>query len=239
MTLKAHTALGWIETRLGYMPEDPQAAMGILNMAGEALVAPPGGHAWKWLNREALLDLTNGQDYISLPDDFQALLNHDFAEDFVSSVDMTSMPNLLEIERMPQSGLTYHVALSYEVVSGEPVPRLRVTPTPTATEADVFKLYYRAGWTELATPSDDVVIPHWVVDLYHELVDAYALGTQEADEGTATQRVAIVWNGVIAQSKLERDGGIQRYYGYPRNTIMPISQHGPSTPYSNETVQLT
>lgn len=237
--LKAHNALGWIETRLGYLPEDAQAAMGVLNAAGEALVSPPGGHTWRWLNREALLDLTIAQNYIDLPSDFQSMLDLGFAEDFVSCIHTTTMPQLIELERLPQSGLSYHVALVYEVVGAEPVPRLRVTPEPTATEADVLKLYYRAGWTELAEPSDDIVIPHWIVDLYRELVVAYALGWQEADEFPLAAQLAGVWTSDLALSKFDRDGGIQRVYGPPSNTIIPHRGPGNPTPYWNGTVQLT
>lgn len=244
MTLLAQTATGWIENRLGYTPEDPAGVLGILNAAGESLVAPPLGHAWTWLTRETLATLTSGQNWIALEDDFQALLDVRFAEDFVASIKLTTVAHLVDLERMPQVGLCYAAALLYTVPSGgsEPVPRLRITPTPDATEVDALKIVYRAGWSELAHAASPVLIPHWVVPLYRELVIAYAMGWSEPDESpvaSASTHIAAAWTGAIAMAALERDGGVQRYLGKPTNTILPaIVRGGSPTPYANDTVTL-
>lgn len=245
-TLRAHAALKWIEDRHGYEGEDDLAGYGVLNMAGNLLVSPPGG-AWKWLEREGTLDHVASQNYVSLPSDLKEVIYVQYADTFVEVPVMTSMSDLFNRVRGPSSNLTYFLAITHTVVSDVVTPRLRIFPTPTVNDTGIYNIFYRAGWTNLDAPNDIVQIPEWCWLLYREMVLAVTLGLYEADDeaertglaaGAASKHVAAIWSGPIARTALERDAAIQQNYGLPMSTIVNRSARH-STPYANDTVTLT
>ena len=246
MALLAHTPLKWIEDRLGYQGEDEGAGLGMLNMAGDNLVMPPNG-SWKWLERESTLDHVADTDYIVLPTDLTEIIHVQFADTFTEVPIFTSMADLLNRVRGPSSSVSFHLAVIHNNTAGVITPRLRIFPTPTASESDVYNILYRAGWSDLTTPASVVAIPKYCWALYRELVLALALGFYEADDeaersgmvaGVASRHTAAVWAGSIALQALQQDAMIQRFYGLPSDTIVNRSARH-ATPYANDTVTLT
>lgn len=235
MTLKAHTIVEWIAARTGSQP-DASAGISIANAAGDILVSPPDGRTWSYYKRRALLSVVSGQDYLSLPDNFASLIYAQYGDSRLDGLQDSSVPTVLDEKRWSTHGNNLQ-SFIYEVPVGgsEAIPRILLAKTPTANDPNAVRLYYVAGWTELAEPSSEADLAHWMYPLYRELVHAVALGYEEPDAASTSLRVAEVWAGPIAASAFARDAKVQRYFGLPRNAI--TSQVASSRPeHFDETV---
>ena len=237
MAITAATSIRWTRDRLGYEPGNTPDQLEFLNFVGRHMV---GARPWKWLTRIADLGTTSGQDYLTLPTDFGSLLYVQFKSELVEQVEPTSMPTLMDYERGPGT-FDFHVAMVYATVSGVPVPRLRVFPVPDSTDADIFQVYYRAGWADLTAATDTIPIPDWMGPLWRELVTAAALGWNEADVSqmagaAASGYLAQVWAGPIAKAAIGYDGRVQQRVGRLKNGIVAASS-GRFSVYSSTKVQ--
>lgn len=241
VALKASSALRWIQARLGYEPGDTPAQLELLNFAGRHMVA---AHPWKWLTSVADLGTTASQNTLDLPSDFGSLLYVQYKSELVEQVEVTSIPTLLNYERGPGT-FDFYVAIVWATESNIKVPKLRVFPVPTTTDADRMQIYYRADWTEITADSGYITIPEFMHPLFREVVSACALGWNEADDFTertgagataATPYLRTVWAGDIAMSAKAFDGRVQRTSGKLQNGIVP-SASGRFQIYSSTQVQ--
>lgn len=218
MAILASECLQWIPTSLGEEAQDP--GIHILNAAGEQLVMM---HEWRWLERESTVSFVASQNYASLPSDFRALLAVEGANSFDQTGQGTLEFMVLLKSSNYQSGRFYTVTVTYRVASNIPTPVLRIDPTPTANETDVFNIAYLAGWTELSSDNSAVVIPEWIKPLYRQLVIAYARGYDEDDEARAfpagqliEEHLAVIKRGVTFMNAVDRDALINPSQGRVR-----------------------
>lgn len=192
----------------------------LVNSAGTFLV---NHHEWKWLQDASVtIGFTSGQDYVLLPADFKTIVAVDTAG-LTSDFELVTLGRILKLLKNTQgSTLYYEAAISYRYPTdggGPPVPALKIWPTPTATDANALNLFYRRGWQEMTSASDNdlLTIPEWMEDCYLEILRAIALGWSEHETGSRADRLAQVVMGPDWIGAVKRDAEVQPDYGVLAN----------------------
>jgi hypothetical protein len=208
--MQAAEAIREIEHALKRPLSAPLSPLSIVNEAGAALV---NMHPWRWLERYASdLDYVAGQTYVSLPADCEDLIS----EPVTTGGTCLQLIGLAEIGQkrlFTGGGRPAFCALSYPSFDGTSAPgrpNLQVWPTPTANEADVLAVFYRAGWVQATADDTWLDVRPFMVPLYKALVRACALGVERRD---IEERVAAVRLSSIFHDARAKDGRAQPSYG--------------------------
>lgn len=160
------------------------------NEAGELLV---GLRRWGWLEGAAAsLDEVSGQAWLTLPANFDGIIGDPVP--YPSSLHSFELvtPEQFEGIRQREIGVSF---TTYGTISnlddgGPPTPRIEIYPVPTADKAGAWSIRYRATWSRLDDDNTDLRIPQYCDSLFLDVLEAVALGREERDEGTVTQRLA-------------------------------------------------
>lgn len=134
-----------------------------------------------------------------LPDDFGELLFVQLTDTLTRTMHRTT---LADIGARRSGGvniddINYWYALSNTTPDGQPIRRLELYPEPRTFDREGARLLYRRKWVNLATDNDEVRLPDELEPLYLEFVQAFALGYEEGDKATVSQRVAEVKRGPL------------------------------------------
>lgn len=190
----------------------------LLNMAGEQLV---NMRSWNWLRRAPqFLGHIADQEYVQLPIDCAVVRKIEPTTSSGNWVTITNMPELLRM-RAHGNGAQWYVAMTYAGVPA--APRLEISPTPSATDPEVWTLWYSGGWRTLLTEEDVLPFPIWVKPVYDLLVRAVARGLEEEDEGTMSARIAEVQAGPVYVAAARRDGRLSVDLGPLRNPFSIVN----------------
>lgn len=176
----------------------------IVNSAGEHLV---NMRSWVWAARQSVaIGVTGSQAWTALPTDFAELI----ALDAVASAwafYVVPYDHLLAARRAaaPSSHTIAAVvwpdqATDTTVPAG---PRLELFPTPTATVAEVARLFYRAKWKTLTKPNQVPNVPEYLSSLLQEMVQQYARGLAD---GSLSERLEMLERGPLFRAAAQRDG---------------------------------
>lgn len=227
MTFKAQEALDWVKDDLGYVPETVTSGMALLNDAGDHLASM---HRWRWYVRRADLDTVASQEYVSLPADFVALLRTVRPGQY-EEVFPVGDEKLLRVQLDQVAYEPYLATVRYVTVSGEVIPRMFLDPVPSASTVGEIRISYRAGWTELGAPDDDIILPYWLRSLYHQLVVAFGRGRLENDgelgPGVAALegQLAVVERGSIFRAARMRDATFAPKIGPMQGGMVETHNH--------------
>lgn len=104
-------------------------------------------------------------------------------------------------------------------LSGTPVRRLAIYPTPTLNTDSAFIVDYRASWLPIVADTDMIPVPSWADALLLEFCRAAARGAYEEDDAFTFERYAALCASPTFQKYTEYDQGQQRSYG-PMRTIL-------------------
>jgi hypothetical protein len=177
----------------------------ILNRCGVWLCS---AHRWKWLERPPVpMHLTQGQEYVVLPDECVSLITVEGGGTQVS-FEPTSVSEVMSLRRgIGVATSAYVYALVYE--PGTLARRLELYPTPTSNGLDSISVHYRAGWTRCTSDDSDVVVPEFVEPLLDAAVVEYARGTEMEDEATLDQRLGRIRASAMFAEAVDADGSSQ------------------------------
>lgn len=198
----------------------------LLNMAGEQLV---NMRAWNWTRRAPqFLGHVADQEYVTLPIDCAAIRKIEPTSATGDWVTLTNMPEVLRLRAQGGSGTgPWYAAMTYAGVPA--APRLELYPTPTATEPEVWTLWYSGGWRTLLTEEDVLPFPVWMKPVYDLLVRAVTRGLEEEDEGTMSARIAEVQAGPVYVAAVKRDSRLSVDLG-PLRSPFSITNMDPVWP---------
>jgi hypothetical protein len=194
-------------------PEYP--IVDVVNDAGWWLL---GVHEWNWLAREPVsLDITAGQPYILLPTDLVSATEGVFA---LQSASRTFRPTSRQtLGRLSGDGVSQDQSCYYGAIvwpdtslnSGSINPRIQLSEEPTETVLGAFTLVYRAGWKEVGSDGDHIVIPRWLERVFIEACVAHVGSAEQEARGSLAERLAQVMLMIPGVSNL--DSAIQDDYG--------------------------
>lgn len=195
---------------------DPRTgAAAAINEAGHYLCAAA---EWSFLRRpEQVLGLTAGQPYITLPADLAEIISLNTYAATLTGVHLVA-PDQIQNMRASQlqSSLDFYAALEYPAQASTttlPVgPRLAVWPTPGTTNANAFRMIYRAGWVVLSDMSAYPNIPADMETLLIEIARAIAQG-RKAGGDTSVKRLDAITNSLTFQRMVARYGRSQSSLG--------------------------
>ena len=150
----------------------------------------------------------------SLPDDFRDIISISATDSLLYGVQMTSLAQILR-NRTSQIEVStswdYQGAIAW--AGTPPVPILELWPNPTANQAGVFSIFFRAGWSRITTDSTQISVPEFIDSLYMRLVRAFARGYEREDEAPMSVRLAQIRMGDEFRAAARRDGLTQETYG--------------------------
>lgn len=112
------------------------------------------------------------------------------------------------------SAWQYHATIIYVGRPRRPV--LDVYPDFGSDQINVFRYFYRQGWTRLAKLGDIVEIPDFLWLLYIQLVRAFALGWEDEDQRTVTNRLEEIKQGQEFEAARMFDWRVQPSFGRMR-----------------------
>lgn len=189
----------------------------VVNMAGMWLTTV---HRWRWaMRQQATLDFVAGQNYLTLPDDFETIVDLE-TSNLTSGMQPTTLAKLLDLEKNVSGASTfYQYAVEYDHTAAVPTPRLRIWPTPDSSETGAVTIYYRAKWARRTDDNQTVYLPEFLHPLFIELVREYALGWEEADQVPLSERLAALSLGPLWSAAQSTDGLIQPSVGVLSNGI--------------------
>lgn len=118
---------------------------------------------------------------------------------------------------VPTNGVPTGQGISGGTVGGAPRPRLDLYPTPAATRQNAFIAYYRAGWNEVRSDNDVILVPDFIEPLYIQLLRAMALGYERDSEADVNQRLIALRRGGLFRDARDRDLQMQPTYGQMQN----------------------
>ena len=101
---------------------------------------------------------------------------------------------------------------------------LEITPTPDADERDSFQGFYNAKWTQITTADQILFLPNEGESFFTTLVETFAKGRIEADDGSLTRRLRELRGDPDRRISMDPDleafmrwdGAVQSHYGIMR-----------------------
>lgn len=194
----------------------------IVNQAGQTLFAL---HQWEFLNRPvAILSTVAGQDYVTMPDDVSDVISVEPYSRVTESVTMVSMSRINALRAsILNEYLRWYAAVEFpdavNVSTAVAGPRLAFWPTPSTTQANAFRLNYRAGWRDLVGLSDIPVTPVWMEPMLTECVRLVARAMINP-QGSVDNELAPMINGPRFLMAKRRDGSTQMNLGVSTGGIL-------------------
>lgn len=226
MTLTAEAVVRHIEHALAG-PTD-LGELAIANEAGRHLVSMRN---WRWLRgAKALVGTVAGQEWIALPADCKRVDAIEQTNSLVGTFEFVPLQEFLNYKTstVTTSPISYWGTVvwardTYAVAGteapGAPSPRIEVYPTPTATNASAFTVYYDRGWVELTEDNQDVTIPPFLESLYLALCRAFAKGYEEEDTADVNTRLASLTRGPLYLTAMREDVSQQKDMGRLRGGL--------------------
>ena len=218
MPVTADTAQRVALETLGF-DEFPAHIPGLMlaNQAGDWLFST---RSWNFLDgAEVNLDTVAGESFISLPGDFQAVIELTRASSGSTPANWITWTTVAEIVRLRGTlqsvgTLAYYGAVGYrDDGAGTPTPVLELYPAPTTNESGAFRLRYRRQWRALTEDTDRTATPGWIDALYLEAVRSFARGLMEEDQGSLSARLGELTAGALYMTAVRRDTTIQSRHG--------------------------
>lgn len=219
-------------------------------LANDALQQLCHMHPWNW-NRggPVSLDLTTGQDYIELPQDFGVVESVTYPGTIARQMIPTTISDIQRMRSylvMPPSFMFYYAVNSGQTeedfitrTGGTPNPAdptqglsinvLEIYPTPTNTVTDAISLVYRRSIDRMELDADIPAIPPWMDYALDLLCRSLAVTLEDDNPQNAAQ---VMFDKILPDLK-KRDAGVQRRIGpmkgglYPRT--IPIDPMYPSS----------
>lgn len=181
-----------------------QTAARIANHAGTIVF---NMHSWRFARRGPVwLGTTAGNDLVPLPVDYAGYISIlGKADGPLLIVD----PEAFMLHRGGQAIATYGtigMIVGADIGFQPTAAAMRVYPTPTATEAQVYQLFYTRGWQELVDPNSFVPLPQFALPLFVEVLMAVAGGVDESEHGTMTDRLDRIRSGSNFRAAVRADG---------------------------------
>lgn len=206
----------------------------VLNNAGLWFT---NAHAWKYLERpSATLAFVAGQNYAAVPADFRELIKIAFTNGLTARFFLSTTGTIADYRT---AQMNFGLAVTYgaftfapPTISGPPVPRLELYPTPQTNDASALTMFYRGGWI---IPADDealMPIPAYAEVAFTQAVRAFAIGYQKED---LDPRLVGLMSGTIWDGAITTDGTVQPDFGKMRGGAVSIGIPPPTTfasPYS-------
>lgn len=240
---------------LGKTPSSGTSTTQIVN---DALMELSTAHRWNWRTAITTLDLTATQDYVTLPADFESLIDLQLVTSSGGMI-KTSLPFITDL-RAGAAGATpvpsvFYYAIAYKftaaiaavvadpeadppVVGVDAVPqvneyRLELWPTPSTTAADAIKIAYNRLPAALVAGADVPAIPPQLHIVLKQLCRARALIEDDQPEGAdeLARYQEMLAAAVLADGSVQ--GNIGRIQGSVNRQLVNLSDEviGP-----NETI---
>jgi hypothetical protein len=195
---------------LGGAPASQLSTARIVNYAGQYLM---GMRAWRFAERPPVtLSTTAGNRRIQLPLDLRSILA--VSGSATSKIELVTPEYLAWLENVPtqhQGAVGFWCALCFPP-SNETnrYPFLLCYPEPSTSQADIGKLYYRAGWIDLIQGTDIAPVPVYAEGLLIALVRQMALGLEQDQ---LEERLSMVQGSAVWRNACQADGGAQEHQG--------------------------
>jgi hypothetical protein len=162
----------------------------LANAAGSHLVQ---AHPWRWaLSPRTELEIVNGQDWIELPDDFQALRAEAADGALIGSIRLTTPDEFLKRQAHQWTAFDGHyhgLLVLNDDTPGKPSTRLDIWPPGSNAGSTKIHIFYRRAWKTLARDTDKARLPQFCEELFWSLLEAFAKGRLESDEATLAARL--------------------------------------------------
>lgn len=218
MALTVRDCARHIEHTLGGKPALPCVEM--VNDAGELLV---NAHRWQWLEgASTTVSLVAGQSYVDLPVNMREVLQAYPTSSLTNSLQWTTPQEILRLRstvvgsyRGYWGTITHHKAAA----GGAPTVRLELWPTPSASTADYFTLFFRSGWARVDDDNDALDLPDWLEPVFKQLLRLTARGYEEDDLGAVAERFEQFKASQLWSDALTRDGMLQPSIGTQHNGL--------------------
>lgn len=201
---------------LGGNPAAELSASEIINDAGRWFYS---AHKWRFAARPPVdIAFEAGVPYARLPRDFGQMI---YLRDNNSTVTLTTPEELGKAELLGSvnTGTTsaYRASIVYPEVFDSPAdpdrewePRLQLVPTPSGTDAQALRLWYRAGWRHMGSERDTANVPRFAESALIVAVRAFAVGYEQDD---LDERLIRAEAGPAMIAAKRYDGAIQSKYG--------------------------
>lgn len=189
----------------------------ILNEAGTYLCSM---HAWNWLDEaSATLDLVAGQDYCTLPLGIREVISIALTGSITDGFRWVTLAELDQIRNGQPVDWKYAGVIEWvqPAAGGEAIPRLAISPAPTASAAGAFTIRFKSDWVDVGRDSDPdttaLVIPKWLRPLLVRLARIFVKAWEEEEEGSIEQRLEGLDASRFLDVLKERDGAMQPELG--------------------------
>jgi len=191
------------EVRMATGAEDTSAWTSHQNIINQGIEYFNVMHDWQSMIRpEVVLGTTASQDYITLPTDFRDLIGIDHKDGVHNYVRQVSPDRLTTIRAYDDTSDAFawgwYISVVHRIPTsgGGTTPTLELYPTPASTEADVFRLRYRALLEPVGkdTNADTqyVDVPARLEPLIRRLVRIHARAIEEETLGSLEQRLELL-----------------------------------------------
>lgn len=177
--------------------------------------------SWRWKQKALALSSVNGQTYIALPADFEAIETIKLVSSGTSELRPATLDTIVQMRAIASGNSDVYYCLNYipqTSTTAEPTPILEIFPTPSASVAYLVGIYLRQI-PKLASDGDRPDIP----SVYHTLVKAacraMAVAQEEQQFGSDWQ----VFNEMLPDY-LRVDGESPGYLGRARGGLSTMSR---------------
>jgi len=233
MTLLAGEALKITEHVLAGSVHPAITGLRVLNDTGQWLVST---RPWVYLRGGMdALDITAGEDFVALPQDFGGIITVARSESFTPSFILTTLEEMMRLRTYTPavSSFTFWGSVTYDHAditgtassSGaysvtatteaeikakkKPTPRLDLYPMPGDTTTGALLLYYTRGWRKVEEDTDTIFVPEWLEGLYLRAARIWARGYEEEDTFDKDAALANLQLGPEYKAAIVRDSQIQ------------------------------
>jgi len=222
--LQARELIQLIAHKVDSSDQGAMSGIAIINEAGRFLF---GLRPWAFrLRPDGVLALVAAQQYCALPADFGRMAGDPMPHPSGARsrwMQMTTYETILKLRgtqaNVGASDGSYVGALVAKDASpsGPPTNRIEIWPTPTASDANGFKIPYFAKWVDVVIDTDFVNIPDYVEGLLRHMVRETAAGYENDAEKSVWERMDAIVGSAIYVSAVSEDAGMQPNLGPPQS----------------------
>jgi len=156
-----------------------------------------------------IIDFTMDTGRVALPSDFGRLIRLEGKDSFLTRAYPSNTSDIQRLQTSATPGNGYRIAYAVEYNSAtptsQPVPTLRLWPTPDITDFEALGATYSREWPDLTSDDDYIPIPPYMEPLFLQYARVVATGCDGGEDATRAATLMMDLTDRIRGSRMFAD----------------------------------